>query len=376
MTTETIEQLYNYSIFGGTMELLILGICLLTSRTPQRAIYRQYRKSRSLLGVGYVVWGLECLFLYVSQFRTEHVSYAIAVNVSCYYLETHLFGLSFTSMLDEKALSTANYVKALSSWAVITLMVVCASLLPKGALQNVLAVLVVAMFFITLVNVVIKIFRTYNTVRDRMDDFSADDLSNFTQWIKKSVYICVSLGVLLGFLPFTPKYFISLIMILGLFAFLYIYVQFNNYALNLENVEEVISSIDKPSYSTSLDKKPVDESKCAEGVKQWIAQKGFLEAGVTINELAATIGTNRSYLSVYINNTYGCRFREWVNRLRVSYAQELMLSDPSLTIEKAASESGYSSPGYFCRVFAQFVGLSPLVWRKEMKEDKQGALGV
>ena len=43
-------------------------------------------------------------------------------------------------------------------------------------------------------------------------------------------------------------------------------------------------------------------------LEEWVENKGFLSPRFTIIELCKIIGINRTYLSNYINNTYGLNF--------------------------------------------------------------------
>ena len=47
-------------------------------------------------------------------------------------------------------------------------------------------------------------------------------------------------------------------------------------------------------------------------LEEWVESKGFLNSRFTIIELCKIIGINRTYLSNYINNTYGLNFNLWI----------------------------------------------------------------
>lgn len=61
-------------------------------------------------------------------------------------------------------------------------------------------------------------------------------------------------------------------------------------------------------------------------LEEWVESKGFLNSRFTIIELCKIIGINRTYLSNYINNTYGLNFR--INHLRIEEAKQLMGQTP------------------------------------------------
>lgn len=98
----------------------------------------------------------------------------------------------------------------------------------------------------------------------------------------------------------------------------------------------------------------------------WVKTHGYTQQGVTINDIAAIAATNRTYLSKYINKTYQCSFREWINRLRIARAKELLL-DEEVQIEGVAREVGFTSCGSFAHSFKRYEGRSTTQWRRDNK---------
>lgn len=90
----------------------------------------------------------------------------------------------------------------------------------------------------------------------------------------------------------------------------------------------------------------------------------FLNPKLTLSELALRVGTNRTYLSNYINQTLGQTFFDYINSLRLSHATEMLLST-NLTLEVIAEKSGFNSLSTFRRCFLQHYNTSPSVYRKE-----------
>lgn len=98
----------------------------------------------------------------------------------------------------------------------------------------------------------------------------------------------------------------------------------------------------------------------------------FLNPRLTINLLAERLGTNRTYLSAYINQKLNLSFFELVNRYRIAYAKRLLLSR-DYTVEAVASMSGFNSLSAFRRTFCAEVGATPGQYRKA---HAQGALSL
>ena len=60
---------------------------------------------------------------------------------------------------------------------------------------------------------------------------------------------------------------------------------------------------------------------------------------------------------------------EYKNRLRVEYAQKLLLSHPDMPIEQISDAAGYESAAYFRRRFKEHTGESPREFRKRNPKD-------
>lgn len=93
----------------------------------------------------------------------------------------------------------------------------------------------------------------------------------------------------------------------------------------------------------------------------------FLNPELTLSDLARSIGTNRSYLSEYFNHECNTSFSDYVNNLRLSYAENLMISNRETSIVEIAYASGFNSISTFRRAFVKKFGLTPSQYRNELK---------
>lgn len=91
---------------------------------------------------------------------------------------------------------------------------------------------------------------------------------------------------------------------------------------------------------------------------------GYTRPGLTIEELAAILGTNRTYLSAYIKSTYHMPFREWVAELRIEHAKRMLMQHPEMTVSAISEASGFQSLSYFTKIFTAKEECSPSKWRK------------
>ncbi|TVQ28428.1 MAG: helix-turn-helix domain-containing protein [Spirochaetaceae bacterium] len=83
-----------------------------------------------------------------------------------------------------------------------------------------------------------------------------------------------------------------------------------------------------------------------------------------LDEIARECSVNPSYLSRVFHQTTGATFTDYVNRLRVDRAKELLLSRPGVFVYEIAQELGFEDSAYFSRLFREFAGTTPGAWRK------------
>ena len=100
---------------------------------------------------------------------------------------------------------------------------------------------------------------------------------------------------------------------------------------------------DAPAYHAGIEK----------NLSAWIAANGYIAPGLTIEELASSLATNRTYLSAYIKSTYHVSFREWIADLRIKYAKEMLVRNPEMTVSAVSKASGFLSLSYFTKIFTK-----------------------
>ncbi len=143
--------------------------------------------------------------------------------------------------------------------------------------------------------------------------------------------------------------------------------------LNIAKIKTLLLTSDYSDAASDSAKqpksKPIEvESRESRAVKLkldvWIESKGFTKQGLTLDDLAMELNTNRTYLSSYINKFYNLSFRGWIASLRIEYSKELLLSGEELSSATIAAMVGYS-PNGFINIFTKAEGISPVHWRKE-----------
>ena len=88
----------------------------------------------------------------------------------------------------------------------------------------------------------------------------------------------------------------------------------------------------------------------------------FLQPSLTLTDVAERLGTNKTYLSKMVNQTYNLGFPEVLNILRVDYSQQYIRSHPMASQEEIAKACGFLSASSFNGTFKRITGVTPKVW--------------
>lgn len=85
---------------------------------------------------------------------------------------------------------------------------------------------------------------------------------------------------------------------------------------------------------------------------------------ITLEEVAAYLGMNRTYFCMFFKKHYGKGFADYLNDLRVEKAAALLLQG-NRAITDIARECGYKTVPYFNRAFKRSKGMTPGEYRKK-----------
>jgi len=83
---------------------------------------------------------------------------------------------------------------------------------------------------------------------------------------------------------------------------------------------------------------------------------------ISTHDIAAHLGCNPDYLGRVFRETYGISIVTALTQQRISDAKKILL-DNELNIDQVAQACGFATTSYFRRVFKQYTGVSPNLYR-------------
>lgn len=100
-------------------------------------------------------------------------------------------------------------------------------------------------------------------------------------------------------------------------------------------------------------------------IKYIDSHKSFLQASITLKQLAGELQISPHTLSEVINKKSGKNFNDFINSYRIAYIQERFKNPENwkhITLEALGAEAGFKSRSSFFAVFKKHVGVSPSVY--------------
>lgn len=95
-------------------------------------------------------------------------------------------------------------------------------------------------------------------------------------------------------------------------------------------------------------------------VQQFISDR---LADATLQTAADHVGLHPAYLSSLFKNKTDENISDYLYRVRMQRARELLIEQPELKVSDVASEIGYHKPQYFIKLFKEHYGLTPQDYR-------------
>lgn len=98
-------------------------------------------------------------------------------------------------------------------------------------------------------------------------------------------------------------------------------------------------------------------------------RKLYLRQKISISDVAHQLGTNQTYVSLYINEVMHLTFSEYINSLRI-HREVLprLQEDPNVSVSTLIFDCGFSTPSTFYRAFLTTIGESFQNYRKQLLE--------
>lgn len=332
--------------------LILSAIFLHVAYIPHEKKVINLRKSKYLIQLGCILLGAGGILLVTHHYTMEDITFFIQIMAQ---IESLLLILAMILLLTKdfnirRFIGTQGSIIALSSLVLYAYYYIFEETIktPAYYLLGCIYILLFLYYFQTYR----KLFQQW---RNRRSQYGKHGTTIKTLWLLLNVLALMCIATLLFpskllFILLTVFYIIGLNSFIILFYKLIILLNTNDFELE-KTVEQQVKE------------KANTQKNLANALELWVKNKGFVEQNITIIVLSKQLGTNRTYLSNFINENYGANFNTWVNQLRIEEAKQF-LKNEELPLHEIAERVGFTDLAHFSKTFKSITGNPPSAWRK------------
>lgn len=402
-----LERNFTYLVTMTSIIYCILGLVLIFFKSPKNDVYAPYRKSKWMLAAGMWMTSIN-IWIWLATFTglwTCENAWVASFDTILFYLIGICYTFSFGSLIDYTYISRQRCKITAIKFGVIAFIALIAMVDALSAYRQFLLIVALLGIIELCARHLIFFNRSYLQRNELIANYFSSDKKSDVRWLYIShwlLYILLAFGVV----SITSGAVINwLLQFYVVAVYVYITVNFINYAkeyetLRLATTEEMIAVMDK-TQSNNLShkerkKKEEEEEEETEGeevtaisrtkkiykedfrnilrtrIAAWVKAKAYTHEQFTLEELAAGLYTNKTYLSTFIKDEYDMNFSGWVASLRIDEAKRIMMKEPEKKLQEVAFECGFSSLAYFSSVFSKSEGISPSAWQREFSRKTDG----
>lgn len=373
MTSFQLQECFEVIALCVASIYLTICICIGFFKAPKDELYRPYRQSKRMLTAALASMAINLIMWRIlTTGDWSKFNYGIAIlDVVLFYFEELMMCYSFCHILNNSFFTRRRITKDVTHILVATVLVLL-PLIP--GLQHLTQYFFLAALIIMVVNIseLAYLFRKqYKLNGEMLDNYFSNNMHYFVRWTNRSITLLIISWVFAVVTLFTNVYVNLVFQAYMITLNFYIAINFTNFCTKYGDIaraylpagEDPEDIIIKPK---ETDSQTIEVQTLEHRINTWMEAKEYVGSQFTIDELATKLGTNKGYLSFFINEHFGTNFSVWVSGLRINEAKQLMTANPERKMEDIAYTVGFSSPSYFSKVFASHEGMSPTVWRREV----------
>lgn len=400
-----LERNFTYLVTMTSIIYCILGLVLIFFKSPKNEVYSPYRKSKWLLAAGMWMTSIN-IWIWLATFNglwTLENEWVASFDTILFYLIGICFTFSFGSLIDYTYISRQRCKITAIKFGATAFIALIAMTDALAAYRQILLIVALLGVIELCAKHIIFFHRSYLQCNELLANYFSSDKKSNVRWLNIShwlFYILLAFGVV----SITSGAVINwLVQFYVVAVYIYITVKFIKYAneyetLRLTTTEEMIAVMDK-TQSNNLsheERKKKEKEEKAEGeevtatsrtkkpykedfrdilrprIAVWVKAKAYTHEQFTLEELASSLYTNKTYLSTFIKEEYDMNFSGWVASLRIDEAKRIMMKEPEKRLQEVAFECGFSSLAYFSSVFSKSEGISPSAWQREFSRKTDG----
>ena len=384
MQIQNIQDTYYLLNAISGVVILTLGFLLVSIRLPQDLICKKFNKARQYLALSYFILGISGIVTSMMNEKSTEPLELLLITVSVASFQSLLFTATHIVFIQPDAIRKKIVKQHL--WG-ITACILALAFVYMGDLVNdyMLLSTILVLYLSQQFFYINKFHQLHKECVQLMEHFYDEEQEARLRWVNYSFYGALCIGLLSLIASVTGLLMYTLFIILYTAFYTYMVVLVYNNKLITKIIHPAVVQTKLPEYhqEENADHETEDKQMIPEGMseedynhlfkkklEQWIADKGYLQKDLSVDDIANTLGINRDYLRYYFRTYMHSDFRTWRSELRIKEAKFLMLNYPEYTFTKIALMVGFNHRANFFNQFVKIEGMTPAEWR-EMKDNEE-----
>ena len=226
-------------------------------------------------------------------------------------------------------------------------------------------------FSLFLIYTILKILRQYEKLHFK---YNASQIFVSTKWLKQLLYfgliVCLFWFLLMtassskiNLFGSSSKYLLWLSVSVAIYWLGYVGIFHASVFNQRKNIRA--TNMKAPGNSEKSNLKSGTFEKINATIQD---NKMYLDPQLSLDVVSTATGLSTGYISQLVNEFSNANFSNYINKLRVAQAKELLISDAfnNYTIISIALESGFNSKSAFYQAFQKEIGMTPKEYRASM----------
>ena len=353
----SLEHIYSMLTVASSVIILTLGFLLSKIRLDR---FQELRKVRWYLSLSYFILGLTSLVTYAMGENGLDQALLLLTTIGVASFQSLLFTIVHVVLLRVRSIGRMQVLGHLGG---IALMVAILFILNFNGLvsESVLIIAAIVMYLAQQVYYVSRFDKNFQDVLQRKDRLNEKGEVQLRS-VQYSFYGALSVGLfsLLAAVGGLVLYIVFIIVYTAFYVNMVIMVYNSRFV-------SVSSCVQPEVEPVVLEPEPLKEEnfEVKEKIDRWVEDKGYLQNDLSVDEMAALLGTDRRTLRNFFRTQIKTDFRTWRAQLRIEEAKKLLLSHPDTPVSQIGEMVGYNHRSNFFTQFTKITGENPTVWREE-----------
>ncbi len=352
------------------MVVMLLMSLTMATLIPRRVTTNYIlNRSRWLIFSATTLMGLQFLLQYSVGFRSIGITQAVMVNLIFFIPCSWLIYLAILNLQKRGKIQIKDWMPGMGCW-LLSVGVLAAAVLNDGqpllndTKEIRLAERIVGIAFTLLQSFyALQLYLGNVRLKRTLRDYYDRDIDEMLQWMGNSSVILAAISITVPFFIFSSGLLLLLFSTTILLFIYYLCVRFYSYCWSnasqtVEGAQQNESDdAEETNDNPSLERNDLDYIDIV--AKRWVLTGAYQNSGVTMPDVAAQIGVSQRHLREWYQSQGFDTYSDWLQRLRIDYAKQLLADHPEYSLDAIAQQCGFSSRSYFYKVFQKLEKITP-----------------